>query len=119
MLPLPKWTWKEGDNYTVATAARAHIAHYVNQSKTLGSIIAGDVWSARLPYVEEYIAAYPSVKFIVVERAREAVVKSFSKHSSNQTNHWVEHVNGTSECVPVVQPTLYQLPRNMQARRSF
>jgi hypothetical protein len=44
--------------------------------------LVGDVWSAHLPYAEQYLKLDPTAKLVVLERPRAQVVASFANKSS-------------------------------------
>jgi len=44
--------------------------------------LVGDVWSAHLPYAEQYLKLDPTAKLVVLERPRSEVVASFANKSS-------------------------------------
>ena len=67
-------------------------------------MLLGDVWSVHLPYVEHYLCLAPRAKFVVLERAREEVVRSFDEWTSRDSfvdkhgehysfNHWQPKAN--------------------------
>ena len=71
-------------------------------------MILGDVWSVHLPYVEHYLCLAPRAKFVVLERAREDVVRSFDEWTSRESfvdkqgehysfNHWQPKANRAAD----------------------
>ena len=78
------------------------------QNSSPYSMILGDVWSVHLPYVEHYLCLAPRAKFVVLERAREDVVRSFDEWTSRESfvdkqgehysfNHWQPKTNRAAD----------------------
>lgn len=97
---LPAPTWTPLPSLAQRTrVARAHLRHYhamappaaaaaqadphsAAAASTLQQRLVGDVWSAHLPYAEQYLKLDPTAKLVVLERPRSEVVASFANKSS-------------------------------------
>ena len=96
----PEPFWVVPSNLTREAIAKDRIDFYKQVRERHGDVLIGDVWSTHLPYVEAYIALDPTVKVVVLERNREAVVKSFMSKTDypDVRNHWMEWYEG-ARCV--------------------
>ena len=90
------------------------------QVEEKGNVIAGDVWSAHLPYVEAYLQLHPTTKIVALERNRSKVVVSFDR-LTNRTldpeaskNHWQPWQEGARCAPPSSSP-----PMSLSRRWSF
>ena len=85
----------------------------------------GDVGSFYLPYVEEIMALEPDVRFICLERPRDAVVSSFCKLLDVRlplpTDHWSTHPADGWYHDPVWSPIFpqYDLPDRETSLRRY
>lgn len=77
--PVLPWKKDEGSFKSVLMELRSRRAR-----------VAGDVGFYHLPYVEDWMRAFPRVRFVVLQRARSEVVRSFSSWSRGR-NHWMNH----------------------------
>ena len=80
-LHIQPWNPRKGvSRYYVA---RQRINDILQNSSPY-SMVLGDVWSVHLPYVEHYLCLAPNAKFVILERPREDVVRSFDEWTSRE-----------------------------------